>query len=252
MKILLTNDDGINSRGIQKLAELLRVKGHKVFVIAPDANRSGISNAISILNNPVKIFKLEEDTWSCSGYPADCVIAGVMAVLAEKPDLVLSGINQGANLGTDLIYSGTAAAARQASIGDIPAVALSLAGNAEFFWDMAAAWSVDHLEELVSFWRKDSFVNVNIPNSPDPPAGLVLTRPALKNYQDIVKTITAPDGSLWCFLVHGQESIVEEEGTDCDAVSKKLAAVSSIYNYPVLGPIDPNGKKGQGTAYGGG
>jgi len=98
---------------------------------------------------------------------------------------------------------------------------------------MAAAWSVDHLEDLVAYWEKDSFVNVNIPNNPAGPDGFVLTWPAVKSYQDTIKMITAPDGSPWCFLDSGEQLIIKEAGSDCDVVSKNLVSVSSVYNYPV-------------------
>jgi len=234
MNILLTNDDGIRSEGLQKLAQILRSRhNHKVYIIAPDGNRSGISHAVSMLSGPVKISKLDEDTWSCSGYPADCVILALLGELPLKPDLVLSGINQGENVGPDIIYSGTAAAARQASLAGFPAIALSLAGKEGFCWDMAASWSADHLEELAALWKKGTFINVNIPNSPGGPKGIAMTRPALKYYHDNIKVMTSLDDSRWCFLTGGEESIVKEEGTDCDAVSRDLVSVSSMYNYPM-------------------
>jgi 5'-nucleotidase len=234
MKILLTNDDGVNSEGLQKLAQVLRSLKYKVSVIAPDTDRSGISHAVSMLNGPVKISRYEKDTWSCSGYPVDCVIAGLKGILPEWPDLVLSGINRGANLGTDIIYSGTASAARQASLAGIPAIALSLAGNEPFYWDMAAAWSVDHLEKLLGFWEKDTFVNVNIPNNSNGPAGMAQARLTAKNYQDTMTVMTAPDGSRWCFLKAEEETTLPETGSDCDAVSKNHVSVSTVYNYPAV------------------
>ena len=234
MNILLTNDDGIDSEGLQKLVKILRSRGkYRVYVIAPDGNRSGISHALSILNNPAKLSRLEEDTWTCSGYPADCVIIA-QGVLPEKPDLVLSGINHGANLGTDILYSGTAAAARQASLWDVPAVAFSLAGRDSFCWDMAASWAADHLEEIAAFWGKDTFVNVNIPNSSGGPAGMVKTWPAVKCYNDILTAMNGPDGNCWCFLKGGEESGVPEPGSDCDAVSRNYVSVSSVFIHPVV------------------
>ena len=247
MKILLlTNDDGIDSEGLIKLAEVLRSKGiYRVFVIAPDADRSGVSHGLSIMNDPVKLCSLGEDTWSCSGNPVDCVIAGVLGALPVRPDLVLSGINRGANLGTDLIFSGTAAAARQASLFHIPGIALSLHrlndddGNV-YLWDMAASWAVDHLEELSSFWREYAFVNVNIPNSPGGPQGIVTSWPAVKSYSDKLEVKAAPDGSLLCSLLPGKETTVKEPGSDCDVVSRNYVSVSSVVNLPaVLGDLCP-------------
>lgn len=240
MNILLTNDDGINSEGIRKLAAVLRSRGkHRVYVIAPDINRSGISHAISILNDPVKLSRQGEDTWGCSGYPADCVIVAMMGGLPEKPDLVLSGINQGANLGSDLIYSGTAAAARQASLAGIPAIALSLTepsalGDDVYYWDMAASWSADHLEELAAFWGEDSFLNVNIPNCPGGPGGIVMTWPGIKHYHDVLTVTNAPDGNRWCSMKGSQVSAAAEIGSDCDVVSRNFVSVSSVFIHPVV------------------
>jgi len=235
MNILLTNDDGIGCEGIQLLAKTLRSRGkYRVYVIAPDSNRSGISHAISILNAPVKLSRLEEDSWSCSGYPADCIIAAMKGALPQKPDLILSGINHGANLGTDITYSGTAAAARQASLWDVPSVALSLAGEDGFYWDMAVSWSADHLEELVGFWKKDTFVNVNIPNSPEGPAGMVMTWPDVKYYNDILTVMNGPDGNRWCFMKAGKETNAPEAGSDCDAVSRNYVSVSSVCIHPAV------------------
>jgi len=234
MNILLTNDDGVDSEGILKLAAALRAKGkYRVLVLAPDCNRSGISNAVSLLNGPVKVLQLGEDTWSCSGYPADCVIAAKMGVLPVKPDMVLSGINRGENLGSDLIYSGTAAAARQASLGGFPAIALSLAGKETFYWDMAVCWAADHLEELMTFCEADSFVNVNIPNSPGGPAGMLTTWPAIKCYRESLTLMDAPDGSRWCFLEGEPELPEAQANSDCDAVARNFVSVSPVYNYPV-------------------
>jgi 5'-nucleotidase len=235
MNILLTNDDGINSEGILKLAGALRSGGkHKVSIIAPDVNRSGISHALSIFNNAVKLSCLGKDTWSCTGYPADCIIAGLNGLLSERPDLILSGINNGENLGTDLIYSGTAAAARQGGLAGIPSMALSLAGNVPYHWDMAVSWTAGHLEELLSYWKEKSFVNVNIPNSPEGPEGIIPSWPAAKTYKDSLSVINSNDGSRYCFLEAGEDTSFHEPGSDCDVVSRNFVSVSSIYNYPAV------------------
>ena len=254
MNILLTNDDGISSDGIQKLAQALRSKTqNRVIVIAPDGNRSGISHAVSLLNAPVKLVKLGEDTWSCSGYPADCVIVALLGGGPVKPDLVISGINRGENLGTDLVYSGTAAAARQASLAGVPAIALSLAANGVrgggvFHWDMAVSWAADHLEELIAFYRKGYFVNVNIPNSPGGPDGLVEAWPSIKTYTDALTVLNAPDGSRWCFLEGEPESTSTQAESDCEAVARNYVSVTSVYNYPV-GNIDADALGNQGGSF---
>ena len=233
MNILLTNDDGINSEGIQKLAKVLRsVPNHRVFIIAPDCNRSGISNAISMISGPVKLTKHGEDTYSCGGYPADCVLIALLGGIPARPDIVLSGINQGENLGTDIIYSGTAAAARQASLAGIPGIALSLADKEHCCWDMAVSWSADHLNELVSLWKKDHFLNVNIPNCPDGPDGMLVAPTGKKSYNDSINRVTVSNDTDWCFLSAEGVSSPIETGSDRDAVEKNFVSVSSIYNFP--------------------
>jgi len=234
VKILLTNDDGISSPGIQKLVEKLRFRDHKVYVIAPETNRSGVSHALSLLRGPARLSPFGEDSFKCSGNPADCVLIGLMGALPEKPDIVVSGINQGANLGTDLVYSGTAAAARQASLLGIPSIALSLVSWENHYWDMAAAWSADNLEELLTWWKKDCFVNVNIPNLPEGPKGMLSAHPVVKRYDDHLTTVDDQRGSRWCFLILKDEIANMEEGSDHEAVTKGFASVSCIYNYNVV------------------
>jgi 5'-nucleotidase len=236
MNILLTNDDGIESPGIRLLAEALRKDAsRRVYILAPDSDRSGYSHSIRFLWNPIKISPRGPDAWACSGTPADCVIMALMGALPFKPDLVVSGINRGANLGTDIIYSGTAAAARQASLGNVPAVALSLAGRGEFYWDMAVSWAADHLDELRRAWIADTFINVNIPNSPGGPLGTADTVPARMLYSDRLINFAAPGGDSWCFVEYGSARPHAEPGTDWEAVSKNLAAVSPVYIHPVDG-----------------
>jgi 5'-nucleotidase len=236
MNILLTNDDGVDSPGIVLLAEALRKNpADRVLVLAPDTDRSGYSHSIHFLWSPVRLSLKGPDTWSCSGTPADCVIMALMGALPVKPDLVVSGINRGANLGTDLVYSGTAAAARQAGLVNVPAIALSLAGKKEFYWDMAVSWAAAHLEELRKMWIADTFINVNIPNSPGGPRGMADTVPARMLYSDRMQVFTAPGGDSWHFVEYGHPQPHAAEGTDWEAVSKNLAAVSSIFVHPVNG-----------------
>jgi 5'-nucleotidase len=239
MNILLTNDDGIDCPGLSLLAEALKKRSsHRVFTVAPDMDRSGFSHSICFLREPIKLSEKGPDTWTCSGSPVDCVIMTLLGALPVTPDLVISGINQGANLGTDLVYSGTAAAARQAGLANIPAIALSLAGSGEWQWDMAVSWVLDHLDEVIAFWEADTFVNVNIPNHPEGPAGLLAAFPARRIYHDKVSVYKASDRDTWCFMNQGTVSTEPEEGSDCDAVAKNFVAVSPVLVHPVNGPRD--------------
>ena len=235
MNILLTNDDGIDSEGIIKLAQALRRGGkHAIFVLAPDSNRSGVSQSLSILFDPIKLTEVSKDNWICSGTPVDCVIAACLGGKPCKPDVIVSGINRGANVGSDILYSGTAAAARQGAMFNIPSVALSLDGKKNYCWDMACQYSADHLEEFINMWERDIFINVNIPNNAAGPDGIVRTWPARKNYHDTISSFKGPRGSDWCFLNPGNETADDEKGTDWDAVSRNLVSVSPVYIHPVV------------------
>jgi 5'-nucleotidase len=245
MRILLTNDDSIRSPGINLLAAALRKAGHRVFVVAPETNQSGVSNAIRFLDGPTKLTQIGEDTWSCGGTPADCVIVALKGgipelCLKEHPspppiNLIISGINQGANLGTDIIYSGTAAAARQGAFFKIPSWALSLLhkGN-EWNWDMAVDFAVERLDEMVSRWKPDSFINVNIPNRREKPAALVHAFPSLRYYNDSIEVYEAPDGGKYCFSKACDVSVQQEQGSDCAVTAENNASISAVFIHPVL------------------
>jgi 5'-nucleotidase len=260
MRILLANDDGVSSPGITLLARALRNAGHRVFVIAPDSDRSGVSHCISFLGAPCKLVETEPDTWSCSGTPADCVITGLLGGIPElriidngpgprgcPPDLALSGINRGANIGTDIIYSGTAAAARQGSLLGIPSAALSLVEREDkaWYWEMAVSFVLEHLEEIRRCWKTDTFVNVNIPNGPAPPPALVPAFPAVRRYNDQITPYEAPDGGRYCFALAGRVSAKPETGSDWDAVLKNQASMSAVFIHPVV--VEAVQRRGEGT-----
>jgi 5'-nucleotidase len=236
MQLLLTNDDGINSPGILLLAGALRGAGHRVFVLAPSSDRSGVSHSITFLNGPNKIVQVDEDTWSCDGTPVDCVVIGMRGGLPEcvSPDAIVSGINRGANLGTDIIYSGTAAAARQGSFFNIPSLALSLVEGDAWHWDMAAAFAAERFAEMLAFWKPDCFVNVNIPNQKETPRSLVHAFPSLRYYNDSIEIYYAPDGSRYCFARAGEIGAKPEKGSDWEAVSGCCASISDILIHPAL------------------
>jgi 5'-nucleotidase len=234
MNILLTNDDGIDSPGLLLLAEALRNRGKdRVLVLAPDRDRSGVSDSISFLKDPLRVHPRGPDTWSCSGTPADCVILSFLGGLTEKPDMVISGINRGGNLGNDLVYSGTVAAARQAGIQGTPAIALSLAGRKEFFWDMAVSFFLARFDEFAGQWKKGTFVNINIPNTAEGPAGTAPAFPSKRFYHDRVKDFLASNGDRWYFIDLGDGDTVYEAGSDRDRIAHNLASVSVVHAYPV-------------------
>jgi len=250
MRILLTNDDGVTSPGITLLAAALRSAGHRVIIVAPEKNRSGSSHSIVFLDKPLKIKEIEKDTWSCSGTPVDCVIIALLGGVPEiditapeentlnlekAPDLILSGINLGANLGTDLNYSGTAAAARQGSFFGIASVALSLVDNdaGTYHWDPIISYITEKLPEFMAFWKPYSFININFPNNGKKPAALVPTFPSMRYYNDRIERYAAPDGNIYCFARTGKVGKQPAEGSDWAEVLKNNAALSVVRSEPV-------------------
>ena len=249
MRILLTNDDGISSPGIRLLAKELRSAGHRVFLVAPDKNRSGSSHSILFLNEPLKLSEIEEDTWICSGTPVDCVIMALLGGIPEicistegtainmerAPDLILSGINAGANLGTDIVYSGTAAAARQGSFFNIPSVALSLVeSDIPWQWETVISYVSEKLISIMGYWKADAFVNVNFPNIDRKPSALVPCFHSIRYYNDRIVTYMPPDGGVYCFVRSGKVENIPEEGSDWAEVKKGNAALSVVMSQPAI------------------
>jgi 5'-nucleotidase len=249
MRILLTNDDGISSPGIYLLAKALREAGHRVFMVAPDTNRSACSHSIHFLSGPLKLTEIEKDSFSCSGTPVDCVIVSLLGgiddisistegngINMEKaPDLILSGINAGANLGTDIIYSGTASAARQGSFFGIPSVALSLVENENpWKWESVVSYIMENLLTIMGYWKAGTFINVNFPNIDKKPSALVTVFPSMRYYNDRIITYTAPGGSKYCFAKSGKVEDKPDEGSDWAEVLKGNAALSIVKSQPVV------------------
>ena len=231
MKILLTNDDGIDSPGIKALQSAL--SGHELCVVAPDGERSGNSHHIT-LKAPVKFIKLKPGIYSCSGTPADCVLYSVHGAIDFEPDVVVSGINIGPNLGTDLIYSGTAAAARQAAFMGIPGIAMSqLLKENDIDYSAAEAFIRANIENLVDAWDRDHFININVPFPEGAEMKVSVTSPSRRIYHDTVESYTAPDGHTYHFLHGAWPDAKPAEGSDWQAVNQGRISVSPIYLHPV-------------------
>jgi len=232
MKILLTNDDGYASEGLKALQRSLGIN-HEVWVMAPDSERSGMSHAMS-LRHPLKIRKMDDRGYSCSGTPADCVILAMHGIVPFKPDIVVSGINRGPNLGTDLVYSGTAAAARQATLNGIPGIAVSLATfTPPFRYDALANLVADRLDWLLSQWSPDVFININAPDAYDDfKYELHEAFPSRRIYKDTIKFFDGPDGYSYSFFMDGHVDTTEECGSDEDIVSKGFASYTRVLAYP--------------------
>jgi 5'-nucleotidase len=166
MRVLVSNDDGVDAPGIRILAEGLRAAGHEVFVVAPDRDRSGASNSLT-LDLPIRLKRIDQYTCSIAGTPTDCVHLALTGMLEFEPDIVVSGINNSANLGDDVIYSGTVSAAMEGRFLGLPAVAMSLVTHHHDpkHFETAARAAVEIVARLKADpLPADTILNVNVPD----------------------------------------------------------------------------------------
>jgi len=230
MKILVTNDDGIHAPGIQALAKSLRKIAH-VSVVAPDRERSAVGHALT-LHHPLRAILLGPDLFAVDGTPTDCVNLGVHNLLSFTPDLVVSGINSGANLGDDITYSGTVSAAMEATLMGIPAFAVSLASDsAGTNFDAAAAFAAHLAVEVAARGLpSDTFLNVNIPDLPREkllPARI--TTQGKRRYDGLIVDKVDPRGRKYYWIGSGEQSFLDLEGTDYHAVSRGHVSITPLH-----------------------
>lgn len=229
MQIMVTNDDGIGAPGIKALAEALTELG-QVTVVAPDRERSAAGHSLT-LHSPLRVFELRPGWYAVDGTPTDCVNMGIHSLLATPPDLVVSGINHGGNMGDDITYSGTVAAAMEANLMGIPALAVSLAtfGPTDYFPD-AAGVTVQVAREMVrQGLPADTFLNLNIPNLPfDKIRPVQITRQGKRSFVGKIVDKTDPRGRKYYWIGSEEPNFSDEEGTDFNAVGS---------GYPSLTPL---------------
>ena len=231
MRILLTNDDGIDSAGLEALRDAL--SDHEVWIIAPDGERSAQSHSITV-HDPIRCRELGDRLFATSGSPADCVIVGVLGVIDEKPDVVVSGINIGPNLGTDIIFSGTVAAARQAAFMGIPGIAVSINSyRPPFHLGPLARFTARNLRELVSLWNPRHLININGPNVDSDAVPVQITYPSWRIYHDQLEEFSSPRGERYYFLNGHPVKTPMEKGSDWTAVAEGAISISPIYLNPV-------------------
>jgi len=231
MRLLLTNDDGIRSDGIKALLDEL-AGSHEVWVVAPEAEKSGGSHSIT-LHDALKMRRFRERQFSCRGTPADCVMVALLGLVPGGVDLVISGINHGPNLGTDILYSGTAAGARQGALMGVASVALSVgAYQAPFDFASAAAFAARNLDNFKTLGTDDHFLNINFPITGASGAETVITFPSRRIYRMELHTYEAPDGDMYCFMGGALPEAHPEEGSDCMVVSQGRISISPIHAHP--------------------
>lgn len=232
MRILLSNDDGIDAPGLNVLAARLSA-AHEVWVVAPATEQSAKSHSLT-MREPLRVSERGPRRFAVTGTPADCVYVAVHDLLPEPPELVLSGINNGSNLGNDVYYSGTVAAAREAVLHGHPAIAISLQrGEAtpEPFWDTAAAIAAQLVERAEALPPR-ILLNVNVPNLPLPRIrGLKACRLGERIYAPAVERRTDPRGGAYVWI--GGPHLRFEGGDDADGIAIGEGWVS-------VTPLDPD------------
>ena len=229
MHILLSNDDGYFSAGLAALRAQLEPLG-SVTVVAPDRNRSGASNSLT-LDAPLRVEAVGQDTWSVNGTPTDCVHVAITGLLEDEPDMVVSGINHGANLGDDVLYSGTVAAAMEGRFLGLPAVALSLVLDDGQHFEAAATLARRIIEPLLGArpLPPNTILNVNIPDRPlEEVRGLRATRLGFRHKAE--PAIRALDANSQPVYWVGPAGAGQDAGpgTDFDAVANGYVSVTPI------------------------
>ncbi len=236
MIILLTNDDGLGAPGLEALVAALHEE-HEVWTIAPDREMSGRSHGIT-LSEGLKVERFPDRRFSVRGTPVDCVNLAVMALMDSPPDLCISGINRGPNLGTDIVYSGTCAAAREASFRGVPSVAASCASlRGPWMYDDAARFISENLENLLALSGYGRFVNFNWPETARQKPEVKICSPGIRRYMDEMVQFTSPRGGEYWFLQPASIESDDENGTDIRAVLEGNIAVSPILVEPGLAPM---------------
>jgi 5'-nucleotidase len=230
LKILVTNDDGIHSEGIIVLAKALHKVGD-VLVVAPDRERSAIAHSLT-LHRPLRVEKIKRNFYAVDGTPADCVYLGVNAIFPKRPQLIVSGINKGGNLGDDVTYSGTVSAAFEGTLLGIPSFAISLVSRSKFKFHTAAQFAVRMAQYIIKKGLpKDTFLNINVPN---------LEGKEIKSYKITTQGRWTHDGKAVVekmdprgkkyYWIGSEDLIFEKRGdTDFEAVSNSYISITPLH-----------------------
>lgn len=242
MNILVSNDDGILAQGLSVLADVCRTVG-RVTIVAPDREQSGASHSLT-LNRPIRAERTPDGAFQVDGTPTDCVLLALDAILTEKPDFVFSGINHGPNMGEDVLYSGTVAAAMEGLSLDIPGVAISFAGNRverESHLDSQRPWLERLLSAVVRVrdFPRETLLNVNLPPVPgDGIKGIQVTTLGKRVFSESLREMRDPWNRKMYWIGGGQISWSGREDSDFRAVEEGYISVTPLHvdltNYGLL------------------
>lgn len=233
MRILVSNDDGIDSAGIDSLVTALKTIA-EVTVVAPHKEQSAVGHAIT-MQTPLRVFEFQKDGkffgYAVDGTPADCVKIGMRNLMPAPPDLVVSGINHGSNTAINIIYSGTVSAAREAAIMDVPSIAISVASHQVF--DFSLASKVAKLLSQEVFKRGlpiGTMLNVNVPNLPESQIkGMVITKQGKSKWDDIYEQRVDPYGRNYYWLTGNLMDVDRSNDLDQAAIKNNYVSVSPIH-----------------------
>lgn len=228
MKILLSNDDGYLAEGLCALAEALRAHA-ELFVVAPDRNRSAASNSLTI-ELPLRAQTMPTGFIKVDGTPTDCVHLALTGLLLDEPDMVIAGINHGANLGDDVLYSGTVAAATEGRFLGLPAMAISLASSTPRYFDTAGLVAVKLLKQLIAHpLPRDTILNVNVPDVPfSELKGFKATRLGQRHKAEPVIKSQDPRGHAIYWVGPPGAEQDAGDGTDFYAIAQGFVSVTPL------------------------
>ena len=234
MRILVCNDDGIDAPGIKVLERMARGLSKDVWVVAPETQQSAASHSLT-LHRPLRIRRISRRRHAVDGTPTDCVFLAFNKILADRrPDLVLSGVNDGPNVGEDVTYSGTIAAAMEATLLGVPAIAFSQAygSRRQHHWGAAEQWGGRLLRTLVERgWPERVLINVNFPDLPAADVrGIKVVRQGLHNLDDILDERIDPRGVPYYWIgAPPKAKGAGQRGTDLDAIDEGHVAVTPLH-----------------------
>jgi 5'-nucleotidase len=232
-RILISNDDGIAAPGLRLLEKVVRSLCPDVWVVAPEREQSGASHSLT-LRRPLRIRKFGAKRFVIDGTPTDCVLLAIKHVMKKKPPtIVLSGINAGGNYGEDITYSGTVAAAMEAILLDVPAVAFSQHYSREqgISWDVAAAYTAEVLRRLTAApWPRNTLINVNFPDiASDAVTGIRATRQGKRKIGDNLSERIDPRGVPYYWIGPVRNEAPDQPGSDIEAVNAGAVSVTPVF-----------------------
>lgn len=236
-RILVTNDDGIQAQGIKTLERIAKAISDEVWVVAPETNQSGAAHSLT-LTRPLRVRRLAERHFTVDGTPTDCVLIALQHIVGKEGegggvDLVLSGINHGQNLGEDVGYSGTVAAAMEATLFKVPAIALSQAceNRHSIRWATAERFAPEIIARLLSApWPEDVLINVNFPDrDPDAVQGTRVAVQGKRKIGDMLVERIDPRGEPYLWIGALREQAEARPGTDIAAIAEGYVSVTPIH-----------------------